>query len=367
MELNKQSFAMKDKLHEEFWQNNKLDRNVRRRLIKIVTDFFNGLGIETSKIKDITITGTLANYNWSNFSDIDLHIVVDFDEIDDNTELVKDMFDAKRFQWNKGHNILINGFEVEIYVQDVDESHESTGVYSVVNNEWLTEPELEDPDIDWENVKKKVKWLTKQIDQAQKLFNDGDYRDAYAHVVRIKEKIRRFRQSGLEREGAFSPENVAFKVLRRNESLDILSALKAASYDKKMSLPSEEGVMVKVGKMVEGWKKYLNEEIEADTEILTPTYEVNIRVAINKVTGLTKAATFAEVRAIPGVTTVNVAPGTVAPGHTSFYQTLSVRFCCVDPAATNPGLYLKYTLLGGMKKVQGLTVVRVVGAIEQIV
>jgi len=364
-EVDKQSFVMKDDLHEDFWENNQLDNNVRRRLVRIVMDFFDNLGIETYTIKDITLTGSLANYNWSSFSDIDLHVVVDFGDIDDNTELVKDMFDGKRFMWNKAHNILINGFEVEIYVQDANESHESTGVYSVVDDRWLAEPEREDPSIDWENVEKKANWLMSQIDRAQKLFDDGEYSDAYDHVVRIKEKVKRFRQSGLEREGAFSAENIAFKVLRRNDYLGTLSALKDASYDKKMSIPSGEEVVIKVGNMVEGWKKYLNEQPEG--EIRTPTYEVSVRVAINKATGLTKAATFAEVRAVPGVTTVNVVPGTVAPGVTYYYETLSIRFCCMPQLVTVPGNYVRNTLLAGMRRVQGLNVVRVVGSIDQIV
>jgi hypothetical protein len=115
--------------------------------------------------------------------------------------------------------------------------------------------------------------------------------------------------------------------------------------------------------MVEGWKKFLTEEEEE----LTPTYEVSIRVAINKATGLTKAATFAEVRAIPGVTTVNVVPGTVAPGITYYYETLSIRFCCMPQLGNAPGLFLRNTLMAGMKRVQGLIIVRVVGSIEEIV
>jgi len=360
--IDKQSFVMKDNLHEDFWEDNRLDNNIRRRLVRIVMDFFEELGIETYKIEDITMTGSLANYNWSEFSDVDLHIVVDFSEIDDNTDLVKDMFDAKRFQWNKTHNILINGFEVEIYIQGADESHESTGVYSLMKDDWLATPEREDPDIDWENVEKKANWIMNQIERAKALYDGGEHSEAYEHASRIKDKIRKFRQSGLEREGAFSAENVAFKVLRRNGSLGTLSALKSSSYDKRMSIPSDEGVTIKVGKVVEGWKKFLSEKKEEGLR----TYEVSIRVAINKATGLTKAATFAEVRAIPGVTTVNVVPGTVAPGHTYYYETLSIRFCCMPQLGTAPGMFLRHTLMAGMKRIQGLTVVRVVGSIDEI-
>ena len=360
----KEGFVMKDDLHEDFWEDEKLDNNIRQRLMKIAVDFFEKTGIGTEKIKDITFTGSLANFNYSGFSDIDLHIIVDFSEVDDNAELVKEMFDAKRFQWNKAHNILINNHEVEIYVQGESEPHESTGVYSLVNDEWLATPQREDPDIDWENVEKKANWLMGQIDRTQALFDEEEYGDAHAHAIRIGDKIKRFRQSGLEREGAFSPENVAFKVLRRNDYLGILSGLKVNSYDKKMSIPSGESLTIKVGNLVEKWKRHLNEEDAPEKK--TTSHEISIRVAINKKTGLTKADTFANIRAIRGVTTVNVVPGTVADGLTSYYETLAIRFCCEPPADSNPGLYLKHSLMKGMKSVAGLTVVRTIGMPQEL-
>ena len=60
------------------------------------------------------MTGSLANYNWSKFSDIDLHIIVNYEDIDDNSELVKDYVTAKRIVWNDTHDIKIYGFEVEV-------------------------------------------------------------------------------------------------------------------------------------------------------------------------------------------------------------------------------------------------------------
>jgi hypothetical protein len=246
----------------------------------------------------------------------------------------------------------------------VDYPHESTGVYSLVNDEWLATPQREDPDIDWENVEKKANWLMGQIDRTQALFDEEEYGDAHAHAIRIGDKIKRFRQSGLEREGAFSPENVAFKVLRRNDYLGILSGLKVNSYDKKMSIPSGESLTIKVGNLVEKWKRHLNEEYAPEKK--TTSHEISIRVAINKKTGLTKADTFANIRAIRGVTTVNVVPGTVADGLTSYYETLAIRFCCEPPADSNPGLYLKHSLMKGMKSVVGLTVVRTVGMPQEL-
>ena len=85
--------------------------------MEIANDFIDGLPFNVT-IQDVRFTGSLANYNWSKYSDIDLHIVVDFEELDDNKELVKEMFDAKRLRWNEHHDIKIKGYEVELYVED---------------------------------------------------------------------------------------------------------------------------------------------------------------------------------------------------------------------------------------------------------
>jgi len=162
--VDKDTFIVQDALHPDFWEDGKLKEFIRLRLITIAQDFFDSIGID-AEVKDITFTGSLANYNWSNFSDIDLHLIVDFKDIDENKDLVKEMFDAKRFMWNQIHDIGINGFEVEVYVQDESEPHESTGVYSVLNDEWITEPNRTEANIDWENVTKKALSLMDRIDR----------------------------------------------------------------------------------------------------------------------------------------------------------------------------------------------------------
>ena len=106
--------------------------------------------------EDITFTGSLANFNWSKFSDIDLHLLVDFSKVDENTDLVREFFRGKYGIWNKDHDIRIKGFEVEIYVQDSNEAHISTGVYSVLNDEWIVQPVQEEPEIDFENIQMKA-------------------------------------------------------------------------------------------------------------------------------------------------------------------------------------------------------------------
>ena len=237
-DLNLDTFRENNELHPDFWDDFSLKNDIKERLIKIATEYFEGLELEGVEIDDITFTGSLANLNWSKFSDIDLHILVDFNDVDENKDLVGEYFRAKSSLWNKNHNILIKNYEVEIYVQDTNEPHHSTGVYSIKNSEWIARPEKRNAKFDEEMVKKKSESLMDQIDRAHDLFDDKEYLQSYDYADKLKKKIRKFRQSGLETGGEYSAENISFKVLRRNGYLGLLSDLKTMSYDKMMSIGS---------------------------------------------------------------------------------------------------------------------------------
>ena len=130
------SFIVKKELNPKFWnKNNELEPKIREKLLKIAEDFFDSLEIEGIELEDITLTGSLSNYNWSEFSDVDLHILVDFDRLEVDEDTLKDYFRAKQTVWNKKHDIMIRGHEVEIYVQDTNEPHAATAVYSILNDD----------------------------------------------------------------------------------------------------------------------------------------------------------------------------------------------------------------------------------------
>ena len=236
------SFRAKMDLNREFWgREDLLDQKIKEKLSQIAKDFMERSEVSNVPIKDMTFTGSLANYNYSKYSDIDLHIIIDFDDVDENSELVKEFFDFKRALWNQNHKILIKGYEVEIYVQDVKEPHVSTGVYSVLDDKWLTKPDREETDIDYDNIKKKSKSLIDEIDDIERIeeIDVGVLEKKLNKINRLKEKIRKFRKIGLETDGEYSIENLAFKVLRRNGYLKKLSDLKKNTYDEMMSLEEQ--------------------------------------------------------------------------------------------------------------------------------
>ena len=236
LEVDPEGFPINDELEPRIWKGEELRPFISKKLMEIANDFIDGLPFNVT-IQDVRFTGSLANYNWSKYSDIDLHIVVDFEELDDNKALVKEMFDAKRLRWNENHNITIKGYEVELYVEDDPEEHSSSGVYSVMDGEWVDKPERTDTTIDLDTAKKKASDIEQQVASISVMFDQGQFEKVMRHVERLKKKIRTMRQAGLDTEAMeFSPENIAFKLLRRNDLLDTLTKLKYKAYDQSMTL-----------------------------------------------------------------------------------------------------------------------------------
>lgn len=231
----KKGFTQHDSLNPDFFDGDKIKPNVRKQLIKIADEFIDFLGISDIDFEDITITGSLANYNWNLYSDVDLHVIFNFDDVDENEDLVTEFFMAKKSLWNRDHDIKIYGYDVELYGQNAKEPHHSTGVYSILNNEWVVKPKPEKYKLESNKLVKKSKYFMKIIDD---IINLDDNEEKKIQLIdKMKNKIKKYRQSGLERCGEFSEENMVFKILRRMEYLDKLSDVKHDLIDKNLSLP----------------------------------------------------------------------------------------------------------------------------------
>jgi hypothetical protein len=230
------AFDVQPGLQPKIWDDEEnVRRGVKGALMHIVDEFMEGLGMDID-VKDVIITGSIANYNWSKFSDIDLHLLVDFADVNENEEMVKKFFDAVRSNWNKLHDIRVKGHEVEIYVQDEHEPHVSTGVYSLTDDRWLVKPKKVRPAIDRQTAIKKMKGMARHIDKLSAVYDKGKYQEAFDMAERIKGKLKRMRQSGLEESGIYSPENLAFKMLRRSGDIEQLFSIYTQAYDKIYSL-----------------------------------------------------------------------------------------------------------------------------------
>ncbi len=254
-EFNSGLLVPKDNLHPKFWKGNNLDSIVSRKLMQIADDIISSLKLQ-DQVEDVVITGSIASYNWHELSDIDLHIMLDFEKIDKNFDLVKRMLDQTRINWNKKHNILIHDKEVELYFQHYTEPHEANGIWSLELQKWLAMPVRLDPEIDIKTTEKKAEAIAQQIEHLFELFNEKKFKETYDYADKVKTKIARMRRLGLSDQGIFSPENLAFKMLRNAGYLEKLSALKIEAYDRMMSLS------IKTKKIDENkvWKNFINQE-----------------------------------------------------------------------------------------------------------
>jgi len=226
--------ALNPKLWDESWN---IRDDVKESLMQIALDFSKEHNLDIHTADDIVITGSMANYNWNEHSDIDLHILLDFKKINSDTDLVGDYFKLAKSLWNSLHEIEVCDHEVEVYVQDTEEAHHSTGVYSILNGAWVKRPEWSSSQAaDQSQIDAKADNITDRIDGIDKDMQSGGYEEAIKKAEKLRDKIKRMRSSGLASGGEYSIENLAFKALRNAGELDRLHDLRQAAYDEYRSI-----------------------------------------------------------------------------------------------------------------------------------
>ena len=228
------SFRIKESLNPKLWDNFEINGEVREDLLKIAQDLYESTELKAD-VKDIILTGSLANYNWSEkYSDYDLHILIDFNDINQDVELVKKYADSVKNIWNKNHDIKIKGYEVEVYIQDISEEHTSSGVFSLLNNKWNVKPEKIEFTPDEDMISEKGKSVMMLVDDLEDEVDEDKYEAFVEKVQKVWDKVKNYRKSGLESEGGeLSIGNLVFKLLRRNGYIEKIMDLKRKSYDKQ--------------------------------------------------------------------------------------------------------------------------------------
>lgn len=242
-DVNLSSFAVNDTLNPEIWVNEKINSDVRLKLLEIADDFVDSLAMDWVQPLDVLFTGSLANYNWSEYSDIDLHILYDFSEIYENTEFVEDYFKAKRNLWNDEHEgITIYGFPVEISAEDANNPAKSSGVYSLENNEWVKLPkDISDSRLNVDYIKETAADYMTKIDEMDEELADMDDMKKVSKISKTAERmfdrLKDMRKKSLETEaGEMASDNIVWKVLRREGYIEKLRGIMTDTYDKMMSL-----------------------------------------------------------------------------------------------------------------------------------
>ena len=246
-----ESLAYHDSLNPVIW--NEYDRiipEIKTALNKIANKFIQYLDIDSNSIEDIILTGSNCNYNWTEYSDIDLHIVVDMNALDCEGCMIDidDCFRAKKSLWNDRHDITIKGHEVELYVQDASQTEiKNSGVYSLHNEKWITKP-VYDSNIQYDEVliRNKSDMLANQIIDVL-----NDHSDEKLNKIKeLNQKISNYRKAGLTKEGEFSLENLVFKTLRNRGLIDKLRDSESKVEDKELSVEGSVPVFNTLQKLI---------------------------------------------------------------------------------------------------------------------
>jgi len=212
-----------DELNPKFWDGEQLKPEVRLALLKNASAFIKSIALPDLKIEDIVFTGSLANYNYTDESDVDVHVLIDFDVVDDNVDLTREFFLSKKSEWNDNSKITIFGHDVEASIQDTNENNTWSAAYSVYYDKWIERPVKTVIELNKNAIQLKASTIMDAID---KLEQEQDPEKGVLSIDRLKSKLRKMRSAGLQKEGEYSLENLTYKVLRHSGYLDKLKELK---------------------------------------------------------------------------------------------------------------------------------------------
>ena len=193
-------------LNPDIWEEGHLRPDVRVALLKIAKEYYRFLDIDVT-LMDVIITGSQANYNYTKYSDLDLHLVVPYEKVQCDMA-IDELFKTKRDLWRSTHDISVHGVPVELYAEDVEEP--VTGAtYSIVRGEWLRQPVPINASYDKKEVMRLVELWERIIDKAIAT-------NSLEVCKSVKDLLKTFRQAGLDKTGEMNPANLAFKSLRND-------------------------------------------------------------------------------------------------------------------------------------------------------
>ena len=218
-----------DTLNPRLFSGEQLKPEVRERILKIVDAFVDDMEIKPD-VLDVQLVGSNVSYNYTPNSDLDVHLVVNFEMMNADRTLVQALFNAEKSWFNKNHDITIKGVNVELYVEDVGAGTASNGVYSALNDEWIKFPDSLEGIQEYDLSREVAIWQ-KEIEG---ILKDGTEED-------VKNEINRLymiRKNSILIDGEYGKGNQLFKEIR---NLGLLDALKDKVHEllsKELSLES---------------------------------------------------------------------------------------------------------------------------------
>lgn len=229
---------MNDKLNDKLWdENQNLIPEVRDKLKEIVNEFIQYMLDDEIKfdVLDVNIVGSNAGFNYTENSDIDLHLIVNFDDIGDPDKLVQAYCNQKRTNFNTKYDLTIKGIPVELYVEDVNANTLSNGIYSLYEDRWIKKPTKIDsiPEVD----------ISKELEFYKNVINEAINSNNLNYLKYIYNKLFLIRRNGLAINGEYSKGNQLFKTLRNDGTIDEIRNKLIEVTNKELSLESLKRIL----------------------------------------------------------------------------------------------------------------------------
>ena len=224
-----ESIEVHENLNQKLFNGDKLRDDVRNAAFDIAMYFIQSLEFQV-KVLDIQLLGSNAAYNYTDDSDFDLHIITNFDRYDADQTLIKALFNAERAKWSNNYDITIKGYKVEMYVQDVNESNASNGIYSIKDNEWVKYPKkIELPE--YSDFEERLSEWKQKLESAIPSGDAEKIQDAIDELYLMRKK-------SIDADGEFGEGNLLFKELRNFGLLDELKNALKSSIAQDLTLES---------------------------------------------------------------------------------------------------------------------------------
>lgn len=212
-------------LNKKLFKNQKLIPEVREHLLKIAQEFLDNFSIDIL-VDDINLIGSNAGYNYKSKSDIDLHIITDFTQYPADVDIIDELFNAKKNNFNSNYDITIKDLEVELYIEDVNNPADTNGRYSIKDDTWLQEPTyIEEPPVNKELVEE-------YTDKIEEVIKSKDL----AKIDSLIDEIWDRRKNDVKQYGFIGEFNLVFKSLRAKGLLDKLRKTKTEVTSEELSL-----------------------------------------------------------------------------------------------------------------------------------
>jgi hypothetical protein len=245
----KESIGLKyhDTLNPFLWNkaNNDyaLKEEIEKKLLMIADEWIKFAKIPKESITDVILTGSMCNFNYTKYSDIDVHIIIEKEKLLPKQQwnmpfgnktivgnIIDDYLRSKKQLWSIKHNIVISGYNVELYAQGNHELYsENAGVYSLTQKKWIIKPIKGNYNFNNNQLINKVILWKKKID-------DTILSGSLKEIDDLKTRLKNMRKSAIEKGGEFADENLIFKSLRNTGYLMKLTNYQRTVFDKELSL-----------------------------------------------------------------------------------------------------------------------------------